>query len=61
MPRGPAPEFVHVADVDGLLRLCRALVAAGLPWGQPWQDVQLRLRKNLSSYRRLLKRRIYAP
>jgi endoglucanase len=61
MPRGPAPEFVHVADVDGLLRLCRALVAAGLPWGQPWQDVRLRLRKNLSSYRRLLKRRIYAP
>lgn len=61
MPRGPAPEFVHVADVDGLLRLCRALVIPGLPWGRPWRDVQLRLRKNLSSYRRLLKRRIYAP
>jgi endoglucanase len=61
MPRGPAPEFVHLADVDGLLRLCRALVSPGLPWRQPWRDVQQRLRKNLRGYRRLLKRRIHAP
>jgi endoglucanase len=59
--RGPAPEFVHLDDVDGLLRLCRALVSPGLPWRQPWRDVQQRLRKNLRSYRRLLKRRIHAP
>jgi endoglucanase len=59
--RGPAPEFVHLADVDGLLRLCRVLVSPGLPWRQPWRDVQQRLRKNLRTYRRLLKRPIHAP
>lgn len=61
MPRGPAPEFVHVADVDGLLRLCRALLRPGLPWRKPWRDVEQRLHTNLRSYRRLLKRPIQAP
>ena len=58
--RGPAPEFVHLDDVDGLLRLCRALLDRGLAWHQPWRDVLQRLRKNLRGYRRPLKRSIQA-
>ncbi len=56
--RGPAPEFVHLDDVTGLLRLCRALLARGLPWDQPWRDVAQRLRRNLRGYRGQLKRPI---
>lgn len=56
--RGPAPEFVHLDDVAGLLRLCRALLERGLPWDQPWRDVAQRLRRNLRGYRGLLKRPI---
>jgi endoglucanase len=53
--RGPAPEFVHLDDIDGLLRLCRALLARGLAWDQPWRAVAHRLHRNLRAYRALLK------
>jgi putative aminopeptidase FrvX len=53
---GPAPEFVHLDDIEGLLILCRALMEKGLAWRQPW-DVQRRnLRRNLRRYRLLLDR-----
>ncbi|MEN9723175.1 MAG: hypothetical protein RJB38_1161, partial [Pseudomonadota bacterium] len=32
-PEGPAPEFVHRSDVEGLLHLLRALTTPKLPWG----------------------------
>ncbi len=54
-PRGPAPEFVHVDDLAGELRLCHGLMKPGLPWGDPWQDVRTRLTKNHARYARLLK------
>ncbi|UCH53465.1 MAG: hypothetical protein JSW09_01240 [Pseudomonadota bacterium] len=55
-PRGPAPEFVDIRDVDGLLRLCRALCTSGLPWESPWQDVRKRLDKNRRAHRARLHR-----
>lgn len=53
-PDGPAPEGVHLDDIDGLLTLCRGLMQPRLPWSAPWQDQQRRLRRNLAGYRRLL-------
>lgn len=44
--QGPAPEFVHCDDVDGLLRLCRGLMRANLSWQDPWGETQRRLRNN---------------
>jgi putative aminopeptidase FrvX len=53
---GPAPEFVHLDDIEGTVALCEALMHAGLPWQHPWTAQRRRLRKNLSKYRRLLRR-----
>ena len=52
--RGPAPEFVHLDDVEGLLQLCRALMRTGLPWGNPWENQRQGMRRRLHEYRRLL-------
>jgi putative aminopeptidase FrvX len=51
---GPAPEFVHLDDVDGLLTLCRGLLRSGLPWREPWRVEKSRAEKLLRSYRKLL-------
>ena len=51
---GPAPEFVHLGDIEGQCRLCEALMRKGLPWHDPWQEVRKKLRKNSSDYRSLL-------
>lgn len=53
-PRGPAPEFVHRDDIEGLLKLCRALMRNGLPWEKPWDSQQRLMRRRLRDYRRLL-------
>lgn len=53
-PGGPAPEFVNVDDIDGLLTLCRALVRPGLSWPDPWQQQKLRLQKNANRYSKYL-------
>ena len=52
-PHGPAPEFVHADDVDGLLQMCRALMRSNLPWQSPWATTQRRLRRNSQRYRSL--------
>jgi len=52
--RGPAPEFVHLDDIDGELKLCQGLMKASLAWEDPWQQQRSRLRKNLKSYHRYL-------
>jgi endoglucanase len=52
--RGPAPEFVHLDDIDGMRKLCRALMQSGLPWQMPWKRPRQQLRKRLHGYRRLL-------
>ena len=53
-PCGPAPEFVHLDDIEGELKLCAGLMKAGLDWGDPWEVQRQRLRKNLKSFRRYL-------
>lgn len=53
---GPAPEFVHVDDVRGLLALCRALVDRPLCWDDPWGAVRARLQRNRRAYARHLDR-----
>jgi endoglucanase len=53
--QAPAPEFVHLDDVGGLLKLCRALVRPGLPWNEPWKRQRRRFQRNLRRYRRLLR------
>lgn len=54
-PRGPAPEFVHLDDVDGLLTLCRALLTPGLAWTDPWRKQRRTYTQRLASYRRLFR------
>ncbi len=52
---GPAPEFVHESDVEGLLTLCRELVQPGLAWDKPWKSTQDGFKKSLKSHKNLLK------
>lgn len=52
---GPAPEFVHLDDVDGLATLCRGLLQPGLPWSRPWNAERRSFRKLLASYRNLIR------
>lgn len=53
--QGPAPEFVQLDDVQGLLTLCRALMAPGLAWQDAWLPLRARLQKNRAHYARLLR------
>jgi endoglucanase len=50
----PAPEYVAIDDIDGMITLCEALLRARLPWGDSWQDLRQRFRKILKRYRPLL-------
>jgi putative aminopeptidase FrvX len=50
---GPAPEFVHLDDIEGELRLCHALMRTGLNWSDPWLKVRSRLLKNAINYKSL--------
>ncbi len=52
--QGPAPEFVHLDDVRGLLTLCHALMQEGLSWHDAWAPTRARLQKNRAHYARLL-------
>ena len=51
---GPAPEFIHLDDLSGQLKLCHALMRKDLPWSQPWNSVKSRLQKNFKAYKKLL-------
>ncbi len=52
--QGPAPEFVHLDDIDGMLTLCRALMKKDLPWSHAWDGTRKSLQKRLRNYRKLL-------
>jgi len=52
---GPAPEYVHLDDIDGLLKLCRGLMLPGLPWANPWNAQRRKLLLNLRRYSGMLK------
>jgi endoglucanase len=51
---GPAPEFVHLDDIDGELKLCKALMKEGLNWQDPWHSVRQRLKKISNKYSKLI-------
>ncbi len=50
----PAPEYVHLDDVAGLLKLCEALMRPGLRWDAPWDKTRHGLHRNFLRYRRML-------
>ncbi len=52
--RGPAPEFVHLDDIAGMLVLCQALMRERLASKEPWQAQRRLMRKRLRQYRGLL-------
>lgn len=54
---GPAPEFVHLDDIDGLTTLCRALVRPGLKWDRPWAAQRRVFRARFRAHRALLRLR----
>lgn len=54
-PLGPAPEFIHLDDIDGELTLCKGLMQRRLPWQHAWRNVQRRLAKGLQDYATLLR------
>lgn len=54
-PMGPAPEFVHSEDIDGLIKLCHALSLPGHPWSDPWKEKKKNFKTELNKYRKLLK------
>jgi len=53
-PNGPAPEFVHLDDLEGQLTLCNRFLARGLFTADPWQPVRRRLAGYRRRYQRLL-------
>ncbi len=52
---GPAPEFVHVSDIEGMMTLCRGLLTPKLPWADPWKEQRARFKKSLRGYAQLLR------
>jgi endoglucanase len=54
-PQGPAPEFVDERDVARLLKLCEALSQPQPEFRDPWKAFRQELRKDLKSYRPLLR------
>lgn len=51
---GPAPEFVHLDDIEGELKLCKALMREDLNWQDPWSSVRQRLLKISNKYNKLV-------
>lgn len=50
-PEGPAPEFVHKKDIEGLLKLVRALGHSSLSWEDPWRKQRRLFQKLTQTYR----------
>lgn len=48
--QGPAPEFVHLDDIDGMLALCAALMRPGLPWSDAFAGTRRVMKKRLRHY-----------
>lgn len=54
-PMGPAPEFVHLQDIAGLIELCHGLMTPKLPWARPWKSKHEEFSKELKKYKSHLK------
>lgn len=54
-PHGPAPEFVHVDDIAGMLTLCREIAKQPNVFvNDPWGSIRARLVKNYQSLKKHL-------
>lgn len=53
-PRGPAPEYVHIKDIERTLKLCIALAEDDKVWANPWQESWARLQKNFTAMKKHL-------
>ena len=53
--KAPAPEFVHLKDIQGMIQLCHALLTPNLPWADPWSTQRKKLEKHFNTYKSLLK------
>lgn len=50
----PAPEYVHLDDVAGLLKLCQGLMQPKLSWATPWKKTRGALHKYFEQKRQRL-------
>jgi endoglucanase len=55
-PMGPAPESVHLDDVDDLLTLCQQLMRPKLAWNDAWAATRGRLVEGFRKHHALLER-----
>jgi len=53
-PGGPAPEFVHLDDIQGQLTLCHALMRNDLAWTNPFDSTRKKLIAHYNKYQRYL-------
>ena len=51
---GPAPEFVHLDDIQGIMILCHGVMKPGLGWDNPFEGMQKEFRSDLRKYNRLM-------
>jgi len=52
---GPAPEFVHLDDIQGLVTLCLGVMKPGLGWDKPFEGMQKEFKSDLRKYERLMR------
>lgn len=52
---GPAPEFVHLGDVQGMIELCLGLLKPALQWQSPWASKMADFQKQIRKYGALLR------
>ncbi|NBX92690.1 MAG: hypothetical protein EBQ85_05590 [Proteobacteria bacterium] len=46
---GPAPEFVSLSDIKGMLMLCEGILEEKLPWDDPWEKKRMDFKKYLEA------------
>ena len=54
-PGGPAPEFVDLKDIQGMITLCEGLITSHFNWMDPWSGKRKELEGLLKTYMKLLK------
>lgn len=52
---GPAPEFVHLEDIQGMLTLCEGVMEESADWKDPWKSKKTSLESSFNKAEPLLK------
>ena len=52
---GPAPEFVHTKDIEGMLALCEGLMERSELWADPWRSKRESMIASKKAAKNLLK------